>query len=145
MSFVSLNVIAIFPVCSVRLLSQFGKCLFITLTLCYASKSRQESNSWKRRNNRTKRLWHSIFIQQTIGNLSYVRHNNLPKVRHSAPGLPFRFLKASRNVFCTCFFFPVSVSFMWFMYRFGLLKLTCSVAGNFYFCVENLDSGRGAD
>ena len=64
---------------------------------CYTSKSRRESNSWIRWNNKSKRLMHSIFIQQTIFNLSYVRQNNFPKVRHSGMGFPVRFLIASRT------------------------------------------------
>ena len=37
------------------------------------------------------------FIQRTIFTLVHVHYNNLPKVRHSGPGLPVRFLIASRT------------------------------------------------
>ena len=49
----------------VSCLESYAVSFLLIHQFCYASKYRRKSNSWKRRSNRTKRLRHSIFIQQS--------------------------------------------------------------------------------
>ena len=68
----------------------------INVSICYASKRRRESKSWKKAKQQNKTTSAQYLFNKQSFNLSGVHYNNLPKERHSGLGLPVRFLIASR-------------------------------------------------